>query len=83
MMVSHKCWSCSRRITQGWKEHHTAHTATATPTHLHAKYALSIALVCRLSRLRALRSRIITPSRLSMRTRDSVCDAWVCYNSVM
>jgi hypothetical protein len=38
---------------------------------LHAKYALSMALVCLLSRLRALRSRIITPNRFSMRTRDS------------
>jgi hypothetical protein len=38
---------------------------------LQAKYALSTALVCLLSKLRALRSRIITPSRFSMRTLDS------------
>lgn len=38
---------------------------------LQAKYALSIAFVCLLSRLRALRSRIITASKFSMRTRDS------------
>lgn len=36
-----------------------------------AKYALSRALLWRLSRFRALRNRVITPSKLSARTRDS------------
>jgi hypothetical protein len=45
-----------------------------------------MALVCLLSRLRALRRRIITASRFSMRTRDSVrvCEkGWLGWGAVV